>query len=399
MTSQRHKAETAFDLRTIAVRAYGPSLFFGIANGAILPVIALSAKELGASVAISALTVSLIGSGAVVGSLPAALIISRYGERRSLVAASAISAGALLICFFLSHMFALVAGVFLYGVASSVFNLARQVYVIETVPLYMRARGLASLGGAERIGTFLGPLAAAVAMTFMGLSATYWVGTIAMIFASALCWTIRDTASAPDTTIETLPRPSLASIAHDHTRVFLTLGTGVLLISSMRASRPLVIPLWADHIGINPPTMALIFGLASAIDMLAFYPAGKIMDRYGRRWIAVPCALIMGASLLLLSCVSSVAGFVLACMLIGLSNGIGAGMIMTIGADASPTQGRTEFLGIWKLLDDIGLGAGPITLSACSVLLSLGAGIALMGGGGLAAAAIFWMYLPNRNET
>ncbi|MEK8227717.1 hypothetical protein NKG05_18850 [Oerskovia sp. M15] len=38
----------------------------------------------------------------------------------------------------------------------------------------------------------------------------------------------------------------------------------------------------------------MIFGLSGAVDMLLFYPAGKIMDRMGRLWVAVPCMVVLG---------------------------------------------------------------------------------------------------------
>ena len=40
-----------FSLRSIAVPAFGPALMFSLGEGAILPVVALSARDLGASVA------------------------------------------------------------------------------------------------------------------------------------------------------------------------------------------------------------------------------------------------------------------------------------------------------------------------------------------------------------
>ena len=60
-----------------------------------------------------------------------------------------------------------------------------------------------------------------------------------------------------------------------------------------------MVPLWADHLGLDAATTSLIYGLAGGIDMLVFYPAGKVMDRKGRTWVAVPSMLIMGAGLLL----------------------------------------------------------------------------------------------------
>jgi MFS family permease len=78
----------SFTLRKIAVPAFGPSFLFGIGEGAILPVIALSVRQLGGSVALAALMVTLIGIGSLVTNIPASLITTRYGERWALVGAS-----------------------------------------------------------------------------------------------------------------------------------------------------------------------------------------------------------------------------------------------------------------------------------------------------------------------
>jgi hypothetical protein len=81
-----------FSLRSIAVAAFGPTLLFGIGQGAILPVVALSARELGASVAVAALIVTLIGLGSWFFNLPASLVTLRFGECWSIVGA-AVAAG------------------------------------------------------------------------------------------------------------------------------------------------------------------------------------------------------------------------------------------------------------------------------------------------------------------
>ena len=80
--------EQPFTLRQIAVPAFGPSLLFGLGEGAILPVIALSVRELGGSVALAALVVTLIGIGSLVCNIPASIITTRYGERWAIVAAA-----------------------------------------------------------------------------------------------------------------------------------------------------------------------------------------------------------------------------------------------------------------------------------------------------------------------
>ncbi len=66
-------------------------------------------------------------------------------------------------------------------------------------------------------------------------------------------------------------------------------------------------------------------------------------------------------------------------MEIALGNGIGSVMMMTLGADYSPRQGRAHFLGLWRLMSDVGASCGPALLSLLAATLTLGAGIAMTG--------------------
>jgi len=128
--------------------------------------------------------------------------------------------------------------------------------------------------------------------------------------------------------------------------------------------------------------------------MLVFYPAGKVMDQKGRRWVAVPSMLIMGLPLLLMPFTHSATALLLAAAVIGFGNGIGSGMVMTLGADHSPRLGRAHFLCVWRLMSDIGSSCGPALLSFLAATLSLGAGIAVTGLIAFAAAAQLAYWIP-----
>lgn len=419
-----------FRWKKIIIPAFGPSMLFGISKGAVLPVIALTAIDLNASHAVSGLIVALIGLGSLISNIPAALITARFGERRSLIGASIFSVLAVLLCVLARQPAVLALGVIMLGMATSVFYLARQSYMLDVVPLRLRARAFSTLGGTQRIGMFVGPFAAAGFMHFMGLPGAYWMAIIALIATGILSYTIPEltglrpgnskdatTASAASSTEHTNPKGtkitskaatdtstnvstaqqklSIWTVARQHYRVLLSVGSGMLLIGAMRASRQIAIPLWASHIGLSPTATAIIFGLTSAIDMLVFYPAGKIMDDYGRLWVALPCTLLLGASFIAIPMTTTLVSFVLVCMMMGLGNGIGSGIVMILGADAAPVHGRTQFLGLWRLISDIGNSTGPFFLSAITALVSLGAGIVAVGTFGLISAAIFWRNLPH----
>ncbi|AMB41418.1 MULTISPECIES: MFS transporter [Paenarthrobacter] len=397
MTSTR--ADQNFSLRSVALPAFGPALLFCIGEGAVLPVIALSARDLGASVAVSALIVTLIGLGSWLFNIPASIITIKFGERWAIVgagAAGALALGAAAFAPQLEHgIWLLAAAMTLVGMCSSVFNLARQKYLTEAVPVMYRARALSTLGGVTRIGIFIGPFIGAAVMQFAGISGAYWVGFAGMMAAAALSLTIPDLV-APGTSDggPVPPASTLRQVAASHAGVFLSVGFGILLLSALRASRQVVIPLWADHLGMDATHASLIFGLSGAIDMLVFYPAGKLMDRKGRQWVAVPSTVIMGAALVLIPFTGAFVPLLLVALLIGFGNGISSGLIMTLGADFSPDNGRSHFLGIWRFIADAGATGGPVLLSGLTAAVSLAAGVWATGLLGFAAAIVFAIAIP-----
>ena len=390
-------SDEAFSLKRIAIPAFGPSLLFGIGEGAILPIAPLMAKDLGASVSMAALIVAMISIGSLLNNIPASVITIRWGERWAIVVAGIWSALGMALCVFTSHLGLFALGCLMVGMSQAVYNLARQSYMTEAVPVAYRARALSTLGGVMRIGMFIGPFLGAAVVHWFGMSAAYAVGIAGVLGAAAVGARVPDLKPPPLPEGQTPPASTtIMSTLRDHRRVFLTLGLGVLLVSAVRASRQVVIPLWADHLALAPAVASLIYGLAGGIDMLVFYPAGKVMDQKGRRWVAVPSMVIMGTALILMPFTSGFASLLIASLAIGFGNGIGSGMIMTLGADHAPRHGRQHFLGVWRLLSDIGSSVGPALLSFLAATFSLAAGIGVTGLIAFAAAGALAHWIPGR---
>ncbi|WP_442951984.1 MFS transporter [Orrella sp. JC864] len=385
--------DASFSWKKIAIPAFGPSLLDGLSKGAILPVVALSARDLGASVAMAGVVAALIGGGSLLSNIPAAMLTARYGERKAIAGAAVVSMAGLLLAVLATQVWMLALGMLIVGVASSVFMLARQVYLVEAVPLSLRARALSTLGGMTRVGVFVGPFAGAGLIHLMGLAGAYWIAIAAMAASAWVVLRWPDLSSGKESAKD-VPRPQMRKVARENVRTFMTLGVGVLLVGVLRSSRQVVVPLWAEHLGIDAATTSLIYGLVAAIDMAVFYPAGKVMDQRGRIWVAVPCTLLMGLSLIGIPFTSSMGAFVLVSLVLGFGNGIGSGIVMTLGADSAPAHQRTQFLGIWRLMSDVGTSGGPLLLSAVSALASLAAGAMVIGALGLVAAGVFWRWVP-----
>jgi MFS family permease len=367
--------------RDIVITAYGPTLLVSIGQGAILPLVALSARALGASVATAAFIVALIGIGQLAGDLPAGALAARIGEKRALIGACVLDAAALMGAFLAQSLALLGGAMVVTGLAGAVFGLARQAYLTEAIPIRMRARALSTLGGTFRIGLFVGPFLAAAIVSRWNIGAAYAFAATMNLAAALL------TVFLPDVTrdrhvvhvLSGRRQRAVFSVLAEHRRVLLTLGIGVLVIQAARATRQSIVPLWAESIGVSAATTSVIFGISAGVDMLLFYPGGAIMDRFGRVYVAAPSMIVLGLGFVLLPLTSGATSVGLVAALMGLGNGISSGVVLTLGADASPAQERAQFLAGWRLCSDLGNAAGPLLISVVSALATLAAAAITMG--------------------
>jgi MFS family permease len=180
--------------------------------------------------------------------------------------------------------------------------------------------------------------------------------------------------------------------------VLVKLGSGAALVAAMRAGRSVLLPLWAVSIGITEANTALIIGIAGGVDFALFYSSGQIMDRFGRMWSALPSMIGLGTGYLVLSFThgasANVQWFVAVAVFLAVANGIGSGLLMTLGADLAPQGNPAPFLGAWRFTGDGGSAAAPLLISLLTAVASLALASGVMGVLGLVGAGILARYVP-----
>ena len=410
--------QPAFSFRSVALSAFLPAALFAIGEGAIIPVIPVVADRLGASLPLAGFVAALILVGELVGDVPSGWLVARIGERTGMIGAALASIVGLVTCLLAPTTWVLAIGVFVIGLSTAVFALARHAFMTTHVPLAIRARALSSLGGVFRLGAFVGPLIAAGVIHVTGTAqSAFVVHIIGCLGAAAVLLVVRDPAATtgagaglrPSSTSTTTVTEGAGDQAERAVRglfptlwanrgVLVKLGSGAALIGAMRSGRQVMLPLWAVSIGLGDSTTALIISIAGAVDFALFYTSGQIMDRWGRLASALPCMLGLSASYLALAAThdadARVQLFVVVALAMSLANGIGSGILMTLGADLADPRDPAPFLGAWRFTGDAGSAAAPLLVSGLTAVASISVASAAMGVLGLVGAGVLLRYVP-----
>ena len=237
MTSQ----PAAPTLRSMTPSVYLPTVLYEMGNGAIAPVIALTALHVGASAVEAGFILAVLGVGQVLGDVPAASLAEAIGDRLSMMVAAAVAMVGLAICLLSQSIVVLGAGLLVLGIANSSYYLARQAYMADVVPLEMRARAMSTLGGSHRVGLFVGPFVGAATIHAFGLRAPFVVAMLTAMAASLTLLVVRDIEATHGHERASRGTVGTFEMLSRQRRVFATIGVAILAVCAVRAARQTVL--------------------------------------------------------------------------------------------------------------------------------------------------------------
>ncbi|UQN31383.1 MFS transporter [Brachybacterium kimchii] len=414
-------------IRSLVGPVYAPTLIEASGSNALLPVIPLLALALGFSVPMTAAITLVFGIAAVLGPIPSGRLMDRVGAQRALVGTGVVLVITNLVALVvigrglaegptLVHRVMLVVLLVVMATSSQVWALGRQSYLGGALPAAVRARGMTLFGGMMRIGQVVGPLLGA-GVTALGHES--WVFALFAVLSGAATIMVavfmvpgegrrapRANATAGGAAGRSRGAPARADaprrsaarsrLTRGVLARMLVVGLGITPLMMARVNRPTIVPLLGAVLGVDATTISIIFGVSAVLDIALVVPAGVLMDRFGRAAVAVPCSLIMGAGFVLMGVLALRAGttggsvavlaLLIPSLLISLGNGLGSGIVMTLGIDVSPVHGRTTYLAWWNTMIGVGRLTAPllvtvITLLAPVAAAAIASGVLCLGGG------------------
>jgi MFS family permease len=403
-------------LWSLALPMYLPAFLLAVGDGAMNTFLPLFLIQLGTGVAGAALLVGIGGAGVLLLDVPSGFIVARYGERRVLLASGVIMVLAALLIAASPSPGVAALGVFLASAAASSWVLGRLEFMRKRLVTTSRGRGLSTVGGVMRAGLLLGPLLGGIAAAAAGYRVVF-VGVAALaalalvMFAASGAGREEGAASASGgegvpAAVDSAPRRAaplwdaraLGRVLRERRSILITAGVSMAVLSMARNARSLILPLWGQAMGLGDAGIGLAVGISAAGDTLMFIPAGLLSDRKGRKWSAVSCLLVFSAGMACIPLARTLGAFLLVGLVVGLGNGLGSGINMTLGADFAADSEPGVFLGVWRLITDIGGGAAPFVVGAVTGIVALGPAAFVIAGAGLVGGVFHAAFVPETNK-
>lgn len=359
----------------------------------LIPVLPSFIEEMGVGVGLVGIGVSGVLIGTMIFDVPAGLLVGKFGHKQTMLWGTALLGVLALLTAFTTSFPPLMVLRLLSGVAMALWSISRMAYVSDTVPSAARGKTLATFGGVGRVGAFAGPVLGGLIGAQISLEAVFIAQ--AVMSAATMLMLIVFTKEIGGDRADQIRRQGRSSVVKslvDNRSGLARGGTAMVSLQLVRRGRELLLPLWGTYLGLEVDQIGYVVGAAAAMDMAMFAPVGYVMDKYGRKYMSIPSFLILGAGMALLPLTGNIWTFGAIGVLTGFGNGLSSGAMMTLGADLAPRERASEFIGVWRLIGDIGGASGPIVVGQIASVVTLGwSSLFIAGFGFLGASGVYFL--------
>ncbi|MBI4312099.1 MAG: MFS transporter [Chloroflexi bacterium] len=355
-------------------------------QGIISPVLPLLAKEFDIGMAMIGVTVAVFSLGRIFFNVPAGVVAERYGRRIVLISGLLIiTVSSVLMA--LSHSFVeLVVYRFFTGVGSAIYLTGALTTLADISTTENRARYMSYQQGSLLFGSSIGPALGGFAAELWGYRAAFYI--LAGLSALGLLWAM---LQLPETsklggaprTARSRGRPQERRQGPRTFKTLLALIASLdfvmvasyffMVVFTRNGGRGSLLPLVGDaQAGLGPGPLGVIFTVMALINFFAVIPAGWLADRYGRKALMIPGALMTAASLSAFIFCQSFWTFLAAAVMLGLATGVVGPAPAAFVADLAPEGGRGLAIGLFRSFGDVGGMIGPVLLGWMADTASFG---------------------------
>ena len=281
---------------------------------AIAPLLPDYVDQLGLSKAEAGILSAAYAAGTLIASLPAGLLASRAGPRRTVLAGLALLGVSSVVFGFGKEIALLDAARFLQGVAGALIWSGALTWLIASSPPERRGSVIGTALGTAVAGALIGPALGALAAE-VGTEAVFSAVLLISACFAALVWR---TPESPPPERQTLSEVASAIV----TRPVLTATAFVAVPSLMFGAIEVLVPLRIDDLGGSHAVIAGGFIVGAGIEATLAPIVGRYSDRVGRRTPFVTGLAVAAVGMLGIAAAQGVGIVVVALLIASLGAGI-----------------------------------------------------------------------------
>lgn len=367
--------------------------------GSIVPALALYARSFGVAQSAIGLAIAVYGLARFLIAVPAGRLADALGRRTTLAVGGMVSALGNLLCALAPTYPAFVGARFVAGAGAALVLTTGLIVLADISTPSNRGRMMSVYQGVFIFAVGIGPFPGGLLATHWGLAAPFFAYAATSLLASIVAWlAIPETRPArPAGELETVEVSFRVQLR------LLTAHPGFLLVSLIAFVNAVartgalfnIIPILArDRLALDPDRIGFGLALASVVGLALAYPAGVLVDRYGRKIIIVPSTILSGVSLVLFLAAPTYAWFLVACAAWSVAMGISGAAPAAYAADTAPGGMNAAALSTYRMLADLGYVVGPIALGLAADLAGASAALASAAVMLTAVALLFGRFAP-----
>jgi len=346
--------------------------------GAIVPVIPLYAEDFGVSNAAIGLTIAVFGLARFLVNMPAGRLADLAGRRITLAVGGVVTVvGAVLCAIAPNYEFFLFAR-FIAGAGAAFVLTGGQIVLADIASPANRGRVMAIYQGVFLVTVGAGAWPGGWLASTFNLAAPFWANATLAAILTMIAWIFvpetRDLAKAARGIGTSPPTQSMLQQLGQlrSSRGLMLIGLVGLAAAFTRTGGLFnVIPLLAeDQMHLSPEQIGLGLGMISILGLVLVYPSGALVDKFGRKAVIVPSALLSGVAMLSFSWADSFATFMLASTFWAAATGIAGAAPAAYAADVAPPGMMASAMGLYRTMSDFGYVLGPIALGGIADLFT-----------------------------
>jgi MFS family permease len=371
--------------------------------GSIVPVIALYARSFGVLQSAIGLAVGIYGLARFLVALPAGQLADRIGRRSVLALGGLVTAAGNLLCGYAPDFPTFVVARFVSGAGAALVVTTGTIVLADITSPLERGRIMSVYQGTFLFAVGVGPLPGGLLAERYGLGAPFLFYAAAGTLAAALAFFyVPETRDRPGArAAAAVPGTAPVSFAAQLRLLVGQVGFALLGLTAFMGAVARtgglfsVIPILArDRLGLSAGRIGFGLAVASIVGLAFAYPAGVLVDRYGRKTVIVPASVMSGVSLIVFLVAPSYAWFLAGCVAWSVAAGIGGAAPAAYAADVAPPGMNAAAMSAYRMVGDLGYVVGPVALGIATDLAGADATLATTAALVVLVAALFARFAP-----